>query len=185
MLELVAGGKLAELVEYLSIEITKLASAGSDLGLLAANTPHVVFDQLRIRSPIPLVSIVEAACQAASALGLRKVGLIGTRFTMQGRFYPEVFAREGIAVVIPGEDEQSFIHEKYMTELVAGRLLPETRESLLAIVDRLREKERIDGLILGGTELPLILREETYKGIPLLDTTKIHVECALSDGVLL
>jgi aspartate racemase len=100
---------------------------------------------------------------------------------MRGRFYPDVFSGEGIALVIPDEDEQAFIHDSYMNELVRGVFLPETRDRLLAIAGRLRELEGIEGLILGGTELPLILRGETAAGIPLLDTTRIHVKAAVAN----
>ncbi|HXO22063.1 MAG TPA: amino acid racemase [Thermoanaerobaculia bacterium] len=182
MLGLIAADDRAGLTEYLAAEVERLARAGAELGLLASNTPHLVFDALRHRSSIPLVSIVEAACAAVKALGLRKLGLFGTRFTMQGRFYPDVFSKEGIALVVPEPDEQDYIHDKYMNEFGKGILLPETRERLLAIAGRLLEREGIDGLILGGTELPLILRDATYRGIPLLDTARIHVERALAEA---
>jgi aspartate racemase len=165
--------------EYLIGEVQKLARAGADLGLLASNTPHVVFDETSRRSPIPLISIVEATCEAAKATGLKRLGLFGTRFTMQGRFYPEVFSREGITLVLPDPEEQAFIHDKYMNELVRAIFLPETRERLLTIVDRLKEREGIEGLILGGTELPLILRDVADRGIPFLDTTRIHVQAVV------
>jgi aspartate racemase len=100
---------------------------------------------------------------------------------MQGRFYPEVFSRHGIALVAPDQDDQSYIHDKYMSELIYGVFPPETKkEGLLAIVDRLKEKTNIEGVILGGTELPLILGDVTDKGIPFLDTTRIHVEAAVA-----
>ena len=134
MLELIAAGQLSEVTLYLLDEINKLARAGADIGLLAANTPHIVFDDLQQQSPIPLVSIVEAACEATHALGLTNVGLFGTRFTMQGRFYPEVFSRQGIALSVPDPDDQAYIHDKYMSELVNGVFLPETRQQLLTIV---------------------------------------------------
>jgi len=97
MLDLIEANELAKLTEYLVGEVQKLARAGADCGLLAANTPHIVFDEIRRGSPLPLVSIVEATCQAAKALGLKRLGLFGTRFTMQGGFYPDVFSKEGIA----------------------------------------------------------------------------------------
>jgi len=147
--------------------------------LLASNTPHIVFGELSQQSPLPLLSIVEAACEAARSLHLKKAGLFGTRFTMQGGFYSRAFAEQGIEIIIPPADEQDYIHEKYMGELVHGVFLPETRERLLTIADHLKEKQGIQGLILGGTELPLILREEFARGIPFLDTTKIHVERAV------
>jgi aspartate racemase len=99
---------------------------------------------------------------------------------MQGQYYPDVFSREGITLITPGVKEQVYIHDKYMNELVNGVILSETRERLLAIVERLKAQEGIEGLILGGTELPLILPQESYNGIPFLDTAKIHVECAIS-----
>ncbi len=181
MLDLIGANELAKVTEYLVSEVHRLRRAGADFGLLASNTPHIVFDEIRRRSPIPLVSIVEATCAEAKALGLKKVGLFGTRFTMQGRFYPDVFSKEGITLVVPEPDEQAYIHDKYLSELVNGMILPETRERLLEIVDRLRERERIEGLILGGTELPLILRDVTDRGIPFLDTTRIHVKHVVAE----
>ena len=176
MLDLIEANELAKLTEYLVGEVQKLARAGADCGLLAANTPHIVFDEIRRGSPLPLVNIVEATCQAAKALGLKRLGLFGTRFTMEGRFYPDVFSKEGITLAVPDEDEQAYIHDKYMSELVKGIIRPGTRERLLTIVDRLKEREGIQGLILGGTELPLILRDVMDRGIPFLDTTQIHVK---------
>jgi aspartate racemase len=176
MIELIEANDLARLTERLVDEIRKLARAGADFGLLASNTPHIVFDEIRRQSPIPLLSIVEATREAAKTLGLKKVGLFGTRFTMQARFYPEVFSRDGMTIVLPDVGEQEYIHEKYMGELLKNIFLPETRERLLTIVDRMREQDGIEGLILGGTELPLILREVEDRGIPFLDTTRIHVK---------
>ncbi len=180
MLDLIGTKKMAEVTEYLLGEVRKLARAGADFGLLASNTPHLVFEDLRQRSPIPLLSIVEAACETAQALKLKKIGLFGTRFTMQGGFYPKTFAKEGIEIILPSPEDQNYVHEKYMSELVNGVFLDETRERLLLIVDRLKAENGIQGLILGGTELPLILREGFARGIPFLDTTKIHVERAVS-----
>ncbi|HEX8139504.1 MAG TPA: amino acid racemase [Pyrinomonadaceae bacterium] len=184
MLDFIAANELPEVIEYLVGEVRRLARAGADVGLLAANTPHVVFEEISSQSPIPLVSIVEATCAEAKALGLKRLGLFGTRFTMQGHFYPDVFSREGIALVAPSEDEQRFIHDKYMNELVRGIFLPETRERLLKVASRLREQEGIEGLILGGTELPLILQGETAAGVPLLDTTRIHVKAVVAQLLL-
>ena len=180
MLDFIEANELVRLTKYLLGEVQKLARAGADLGLLASNSPHIVFDELSSQSPIPLLSIVEAALAATKKLELKRVGLFGTRFTLQGRFYPDVFSREGVTLILPDVEEQVYIHDRYMNELVNGIIIPETRERLLAIVDRLKAQEGIEGLILGGTELPLILREEAYGGIPFLDTTRIHVECAVA-----
>jgi aspartate racemase len=179
MRDLIFAGQNAELVTFMSAEIQKLAAAGADFGLLASNTPHLVFDELESRSSIPLLSIVRATCQAAKARGLKKVGLIGTRFTMNGKFYPQVFAREGIAIVAPGPEDQEYTHNKYMDELVNEILLPETRHGLLAVVERMKQSSGIEAVILGGTELPLLLRDSGDTEVPFLDTTRIHVEAAV------
>lgn len=180
LLDLIGANELAGVTEYLVSEVWKLAHAGADFGLLAANTPHIVFEDIQRQSPIPLLSIVQAACEAAKARELKRVGLFGTRFTMQGQFYPEVFSRDGITLIVPDLDDQDYIHNKYMSELVNGVFLAETREGLLAIADRLKEKTDIQGLILGGTELPLILGDVVDRGIPFLDTTRIHTEYAVA-----
>ncbi|MEP6636913.1 MAG: amino acid racemase [Acidobacteriota bacterium] len=175
LLGLVTSNQMATATDYLVAEVDKLAKAGADFGALASNTPHMVFDEIRQRSPIPLLSIVEATAEKARELGLQRVGLFGTRFTMEGHFYPDVFARAGISVAVPDESEQSYIHDKYLGELLKDIFLPETRERLLAIADELKARAGIEALILGGTELPLILREAEHNGLPFLDTTRIHV----------
>jgi aspartate racemase len=108
------------------------------------------------------------------------VGLFGTRFTMQAGFYPEAFDRAGITVVLPSPEAQVYIHDKYMGELVRAIFLPETRDGLLAIVEGMKAQDGIEGLILGGTELPLLLRADDYAGVRFLDTTKLHAEAIVS-----
>ena len=178
LVTLIERDEFGKITDYLVGEIQKLAAGGADCGLLSANTPHVVFDEISQRSPIPLVSIVEATCDAARASGLKRLGLFGTRFTMRGKFYPKVFSRADIALVIPGLEEQAYIHDKYMNELVNGIVSPTTRAGLLAIVERLKGEDHIDGLILGGTELTLILGDTAYHDLPFLDTSRIHAEAA-------
>ena len=172
---------LASLTAALVDEIGKLARAGADFGVLSSNTPHIVFDELSRQSPIPLISIVCATCEAAKSLDLKKLGLFGSGFTMRARFFQDVFSRAGITVIVPDSTDQTYIHDKYMDELVKGIFLPETRAGLLKIVDRLQQKEGIQGLILGGTELPLILRDVPERGIPFLDTTQIHVKALVRE----
>lgn len=173
------GNDLDALTEYLLVELQRLADAGVNIGLLAANTPHLVFDRLQRRSSIPLISIVQATCDHARARGVTRAGLIGTRFTMQADFYPEVFQAAGVPIIVPTAAEQDFIHEKYFGELVKGVFLPQTRQALVAVIQRMRNDARIDGVILGGTELPLILGDCTVDGVMFLDTTKIHVKRVL------
>ena len=178
---LIEAGELGLLADYLLGELQRLADAGADFALLASNTPHLIFDELERRSPLPLLSIIGAALDAANALGLKKVGLLGTRFTMQGGVYKKVFAWGGVEVVTPEAAEQDYVHGKYMGELIEGIFLDETRKGLLAVVDRLKEREGVEGVVLGGTELPLILRDAAGRGIPFLDTTRIHAERAVDE----
>jgi len=180
MLSLIGSNDLPAVTDYLVAEMARLAAAGADFGLFASNTPHIVFNEVARRSSIPLISIVEATGAAVLARGVRKPALLGTRFTMQGRFYPEVFSRSGIEVVAPQGEDQNYVHDKYMSELVNAAFLPETRDGLLRVVERLRDQRGIDGVILGGTELPLILREPEYLGLPFFDTTRIHVEAVVA-----
>jgi aspartate racemase len=179
-LDFMEANDLSGMANYLLEGIDKIARSGADFGIISANTPHIVFDELVPKSPIPLISIVEATCAAAKAQNLNRLALFGTRYTMQAPFYPRVFAREGIELFVPETEDQDYLHEKYFSELVPGKFLPETRARLLAIVDRMKTTSDIDGVILAGTELPLILRDPIYNGIPFLDTTKIHVEAAVA-----
>jgi aspartate racemase len=181
MLNLVSANDLATLTVYLLQEIRRVAQAGATLGLLASNTPHIVFEDLQRVSPIPLISIVETTCQAAISQQLKRVGIFGTRFTMQGSFYQKVFERERIDLVVPEIADQEYIHTVYMTELVKGVFREEARERFVAIARRLREQQGIEGLILGGTELPLLLRDASGIDMPLLDTARLHVERAVSE----
>ena len=178
-LDFMEANNLPGMADYLVEEIGTLARAGATFGLISANTPHIVFDEVTSKSPIPLVSIVEATCAAAKARKLKRLALFGTRYTMQATFYPRVFSREGIELLVPNLEDQAYIHDKYLNELVSGKFLPATRAGLLAIVDRMKANSDIDGVILAGTELPLILRESEHNEIPLLDTTEIHCEAAV------
>jgi aspartate racemase len=182
LLGLVAANEPANMIKYLVDEITRLANAGAQIGLIAANTPHMVFDEIQAQSPIPLVSIVQVTCAAAKALGLTRLALFGTRATMQGSFYADVFLKKRITVVAPDEDGQAFIHQIYFEELVKGIVLPETRERLLDIADEMKKRDGVEGLILGGTELSLILREPTAHGIPVLDTTLLHARAIVEEA---
>ena len=179
LLALIGAKELQAVTDWLVREVERLAAAGAEFGLFAANTPHIVFDEVQRQSSIPLLSIVKVTCAAAKTQSIKTAGLFGTRFTMQGGFYPRVFSREAIRLIVPKLEEQEYIHHIYMSELLNGIFLPDTRTRMLSIVDRLREQEQVDGLILGGTELPLLLKDQCYAGIPFLNTVAIHVEQAV------
>jgi aspartate racemase len=163
------------LIEYLLSSLDRLAGARVDFAAMTANTPHIVFDDLVARSPVPLVSIVEVCAQEARRRGLGRLALLGTRFTMEGSFYPMVCARYGIAVVPPNDTDRAWLHERYVGELLRGEFRDDTRRQLVSLISRLRDEERIDGVILGGTELPLLLSAPVVADVPALDTTALHV----------
>ncbi len=152
-----------------------LHKAGADFAVIAANTPHIVYDDLKRISPIPLLSIVEETCRAAKNLKLKRVGLMGTKVTMSSDFYIRIFSRDSITVVVPTAQEQDYINDKLFAEIMYNKIVDTTRQGLLKIAKRMIDDDGIEGLILGCTELPLILTKDEF-GIPFLNTTRIHVD---------
>ena len=171
-------GRLDMLADYLAAGLEPLVRAGADFAFIAANTPHLVFDELQRRSPIPLISIVRATADRASTLGLKKVGLFGTGFTMRASFYPETFQQAGIAMVIPTESEREQIHGIYLGELLKNQFLPQSRDAILHIARRMKAEDGAEAIVLAGTELPLLLRGSD---IEWLDTTVIHVDAVVEE----
>jgi aspartate racemase len=166
---------LGGLTEYILESLGRLHGAGVSFGAITANTPHIVFDRLSPRSPIPLISVVEVCMEEARRLRLKRLAIFGTRWTMEAPLYPAAAQPHGIDIVVPPEPQRTWLHERYVGELVKGDFRDETRRGVLAMAERLRDEERIDGVILGGTELPLLMRGPTIAGLPALDTTGLHV----------
>lgn len=162
------------LTEYLLRAINNLAACGADFAALSANTPHIVFDRLAERSPLPLVSIVEAARDEAVRRGIRRAGLLGTPFTMHGEFFKTPFVRSGVEIVTPTESEMELIGERIVAELEMGIVKEETLHEFRRIITRMRDEDGIDAVILGCTELPLLLNDGKSP-VPCLDTMQIHV----------
>lgn len=183
LLDLAAAPQRDRLVEYLRMEFERLNGAGASIALMAANTPHLVFEDVRQQVSMRLISIVEVACHAAREAGRARLGLLGTAFTMRGGFYQEVFRRAGLTVVTPDADDQAFVHRIYLGELVQGVVRSETRDRLWQIIARMKAREGIEGVVLGGTELSLILKEEDGEGMPVFDTTRLHAEAAAAELV--
>src|SRR5438477_6386214 len=124
-IDFLEANNLAGMADFLLSEIERLPRAGAEFGIIAANTPHIVFDQIASKCSIPLISIVETTCAHAKARNCKRLALFGTKFTMQADFYQKVFAREKIDIVVPESKDQDYIHEKYFAELVLGNFLPE------------------------------------------------------------
>ncbi|KHN52919.1 aspartate racemase [Dickeya fangzhongdai] len=166
------------LVDYLMAGIHNLVAAGADIIALTGNTPHIVFGELQQQSPVPLVSIIESARDEAQRLGVSTVGLLGTRVTMEEDFFKKPFREAGINVVIPDREAITFIAEKILTELERGIVRPETQAVFLNIVQRMKDEQGIDAVILGCTELPLLLNGVTLPVVSL-DTMQTHINALL------
>ncbi|HLN54217.1 MAG TPA: amino acid racemase [Lentimicrobium sp.] len=168
--------KWEEAASYIVSKIEALHRAGADFAAISANTPHLLFEMIREKSPLHLISIVEATGYKARQLGLTRPGLIGTRFTMNASFYPDTFKKYGMEVIVPSEREKALINRKLFSEIELGIFKDDTRQELIDITKRMVNDDHIDSLILGCTEFPLILTEPEYAGIPMLNTTAIHVD---------
>ena len=175
MLSFIEAGDYEGLVGFLLSAVRELARAGADFGAIASNTPHVVFDRVQALSPIPLISIVESTCESAASLGLRKLLLIGTWSTMAGRFYQDALAAAGIEAFVPSEEGRRLVHGTIFPDLEEGIVLPEKKKVLTALCGKLIDEVRADGIILGCTELPLMLGAEDFD-VAVLDTTRIHID---------
>lgn len=175
-------GDLDGLVGYILQGVQALKAAGVDFALMSANSPHAVYDRVAPLAGLPMISIVECTAKAAHAAGVKKVLLLGIKFTMQGNFYPQRFAELGIEVITPSENEQDEINQVIFAELCHGNFAEPIRQRFLAIIDRYREAAQIEGVILGCTELPLLLKSGD-RDIPFFDTVELHTEAALSTAM--
>ena len=163
-----------KLTEYLMGAINNLAKSGADFAALSANTPHIVFDKLKEQSPIPLISIVEATCEEAKLRGLKKIGLLGTIFTMTGEFFKAPFVKNGIQIIVPTESEIELVNDKISTELELGIVKEETLLFFQKVISRMKDEDGIEAIVVGCTALPLVLNDEVSP-VPCLDTMQIHV----------
>ncbi len=183
MMNLINNDQLDELIDYLSEEIFALEKAGAKVIFMASNTPHMVFEPLAQRVKAKMISIVDSTIAYAKLKGYNRLGLFGTLSTMEGDFFQDGFEDAGMEIITPMPDERKYIHKIYMDELARGRYLPETKNYLLSIAKRMYTEGQIDSLILGGTELPLILKSSDIEDFELLNTTKIHVERILDVAI--
>jgi len=180
MLSCVFEKRYDDLVNLVVDEAAILERAGADFIAISSNTPHIVFDKIAGRVNVPMISIVEETCKYIGYRKVQKVALLGTKSTMSGGFYNRIADKYNVKVIIPTSDNQEYIHEKYMSELVFNDIKSDTKKEFIRIVSEIKEKESIDGLILGGTELPLILSQTDFKDIEVFDTTMLHVKSIVS-----
>jgi aspartate racemase len=142
---------------------------------------HLLFDRLERGSPIPLISIVDATARAVTRAGLRMVGLLGTRFTMEKTFYADGLTRHGIRTLVPEPAEREDIHRVIMQELSYGDLRDASRRRYLEIIANL-VKRGAEGVVLGCTEIPLLIKADDAP-VPVFDTAVLHAEEALACAI--
>ena len=167
------------LAEYLLKGFRSLAGAGAEFACLTGITPHIVFDEIAARSPVPVVSMVETACEEAKRLGFQRIALFGTCPTMAGTFFRDTFASHGIVAIPPAEEEMRYIGKKIETELELAKVIPETQQRLCEIAGRMAAEEQVQAIVLGCTELPMILNDDILP-VPALDVMKIHIDRLVS-----
>jgi aspartate racemase len=155
----------------------RLEAGGADFFLIGTNTMHQVAPAVAAAVDIPLLHIADATAQVLVSNEVRRVGLLGTAFTMELEFYRERIERHGIEVVVPELHDRQMVHDIIYQELCLGKVDDDSREVYLAIIDRLRE-QHIDGVILGCTEIGLLL-DSRHTDMPLYDTTEIHAAQAV------
>lgn len=170
-------GDLAGVAELMLASAHKLAAAGADFLICPDNTIHQAFELMAPRSPLPWLHIAEEVASEAEARGFQRVGLTGTRWLVDSAVYPDRLAARGIACVRPGEDERSEINRIIMEELVPGVIKPDSVARFQAILGGLRE-QGCDAVILGCTEIPLIIRDANSP-LPTLDSTRLLARAAL------
>ena len=180
VLRLCGAGEYEKLTGYLLEAVRNLAGAGAEVAALTGNTPHIVFDRLQALSPIPLVSMVEATCRETARRGLDRVGLLGTIFTMEEEFFRVPFREQGIQVAVPTRAEREYLNRVIADELELGTVREESRARVLAMVERMAREDGIQAVILGCTELPMLLSDRNSP-VPCLDTMEIHINTLVGE----
>lgn len=172
---MVSAGKNEDLSNYLSEKVTCLKKSGAEIISLTAGTMHIVFNEIKAQTDVDLVSIPKAVADEAAARGIKKVGLLGTIFTMEKDYMKEDLRAAGIEVIIPGKTERDLIAKRILEELELGIVKESTLAEFTKIINRMKDEDSIEGVILGCTELPLLLNEGNCP-VPCLDAVEIHLK---------
>lgn len=163
------------LTDYLDGAVQRLAAAGADFAAISASTPHIIFDRLQARSPVPILNIVEAVCGAAEAAGFRRLALLGTKFTMGEGFFKDSFRDRGMEIIVPRPEEQELIDQCIASELALDTKRDISLNWFRALLQRMVEEDGAQAVILGSTEIPLMLNEEICP-VPRLETKQLHID---------
>lgn len=172
-------GRWEDAGALLAAEARGLQAAGADLFLICANTMHKVAEQVTQGIEIPLIHLGDATAAAVAERGIDTVGLLGTAYTMEQDFYRDRIAAHGLSVLVPEQEDRDEVHRIIYAELCQGIVQDGSRRALIGVIDRLRDRGA-QGIILGCTELELILDPDGPSATPYFATTRIHVEAALA-----
>lgn len=165
---------------YSNIAI-KLRDSGADCIILAANTPHLIADKIKVASKLPLIHIAEATAKAIKETGIKKVAILGTRFTMENSFYSDTLADHGIATIVPNEAERIFLHNAILDEMVKGIFTEASKATHLEIIDKLIS-QGAEGIVYACTEIPILLKGLSLP-VTTFDTTLIHAKAAVAFAI--
>jgi len=180
MLMYVKNKEYDDLINMLSAKVKNLRMASSDFVVIASNTPHVIFKRLEKSVSVKLISIVDSTCKFIKQKGYKKVLLTGTLFTMQENFYSKYASKHKFELLVPRKDEMLSIQDVIFPELEEGIIIPEKKEKYIKIVEQYAKEQGIDSVILGCTELPLMISDEDLS-IPAINTSEIHVQAIVDE----
>jgi aspartate racemase len=166
------------LISMISDAARRVEKAGADCLLIGANTMHKIAGEVQATVNIPLIHIAEVTATEVNAQKLKKVALLGTRYTMQLDFYKDKLAAKGIDILIPGQDDIDYVNNAIYEEFGKGIFLPDTKQRFLEIITKLSE-HGAEGVIFGCTEIPLLISQHDCR-IPVFDTTRIHAAAAVN-----
>ena len=172
--EYVSGGHYDKLTDYLSEKVLNLAKSGAEIITLTAATMHIVCNEIEERTKTELVSIPKTVADEAIKAGYKKVGLLGTIFTMEQDYMKTDLIRSGLEVVIPEKDDRLLVAKRIFEELEAGIVKQSTLDEFNAIISKMQNEHGIEAVILGCTELPLLLNNDNCI-VPCLDSVDIHI----------
>lgn len=162
------------LAEYLSEKVSLLKKSGSEVIALTAVTMHIVFDLIQEKTGVSLISIPMAVCNEVKRRNYKKIGLLGTIFTMEQDYMKKDFEQAGIEVVVPNEDDRKLVAKRILEELEVGIVNENTLKEFNEIIANMKTEHGIEAVVLGCTELPLLLNDENCV-LPCLDSVAIHI----------
>lgn len=166
----------SKLIEYLLREVKVLENAGADYAAIASNTPHIVFNELQGRTTVKLISIVTESCLEVKREKFTKAILLGTKSTMSAGFYQQEAQKFDLEIFVPSEEEQVYINEIYFRELLYNEIREGTKHKIKDIAKKIHEQKHVDCLILGGTELSLLIKQDDLRDLKIFDSTDIHIQ---------